>query len=557
MNLANAIFANAPGTKVRCSRGGVGRQLDLSTTWPASVCGSSYHIGEGAVKLSNIACFMDLLLLDPGEVAVYASKPENGAIYCEIGDDCAYVTDYAVKASPYSSQQHIAWAQFAWELTFGKNAELRQLFKKCLSDWDKGKSVRAENLAALCDSHYYGCLKPRKNVVSQTSDLTDAEMEAAFRSHMFRGKGPAFSSVRGLRQSIYEGTTGQEAASPPAPDAGAVREDSAGLIRDCLDGKYLIPYAWKEEQAGLIPPLDSLEQYVPDAVFKKVLAKIRQRTAKILSRMGNEDTGEARIRALGKDYVNIIISGKPGTGKTYTAFALGAATGMPVYSVSCSHNTDEDLFQGLTVMVDGVPTAVPTNTTECFEKGGILLLEEINLPQPAVMMGALGQAVEYPFILQKNGHIPIRRHPLCIIIGTMNFGTAGSKTVSQPFSNRFKQSYVMDDPEEAKFVSILANTTGEARGFCRWVYQCYDRITKSIAKENGTADVESILLALSLRTCTGAIENYQEGEAPKDAVRDSIIGKIREQDPDVAESCAAILDSFPDWDGRKGAWHGS
>lgn len=110
---------------------------------------------------------------------------------------------------------------------------------------------------------------------------------------------------------------------------------------------------------------------------------------------------------------------------------------------------------------------------------GILLLEEINLVNAAVTMGALGQLVEFPFIIKKFGYQPLRRHPLCIIITTMNTGTAGSKSMSQPFANRFKQSFVLDDPKKDDFIRILMNT-GASRDICRWVYDCYERVVACV-----------------------------------------------------------------------------
>ena len=216
-----------------------------------------------------------------------------------------------------------------------------------------------------------------------------------------------------------------------------------------------------------------------------------------------------------------------------------------MYVVSNSHNTDEDEYQGMTKMVDGKPTAVITDTMRCYEHGGILVLEEINLPMAAVVMGSLGQAVEYPFILKKDGYIPVRRHPLCIIISTMNTGTAGSKVLSQPFANRFKQSYILDDPEKGNFIKILSQIEPN-EVICSWVYECYDRIVNCIKQDNAVADIDSILLSLSMRSCVGALENIQEGCEAREAVRNSIIGKIAEQDMEVAMSCEKVLKSIPD-----------
>ena len=162
-------------------------------------------------------------------------------------------------------------------------------------------------------------------------------------------------------------------------------------------------------------------------------------------------------------------------------------------------------------------------------------------------MGALGQAVEFPFILKENGFEVVRRHPLCIFITTMNTGAVGTKPMSQPFANRFKQSYLLDDPDKETFIQILVNKTGEDKKLCRWVYNAYDAIIKCLKKNDGMVDTESILLSLSMRSCIGAIENIQEGEHPKDAIRDSMIGKIAEQDIEVSKICLRAVDALSDY----------
>ena len=53
-----------------------------------------------------------------------------------------------------------------------------------------------------------------------------------------------------------------------------------------------------------------------------------------------------------------------------------------------------------------------------------------------------------------------------------------------------------------------------------------------------------------MRTCIGAIENIQEGMEAREAIKNSIIGKIAEQDIDVAKSCEKTLASMrnPDFE---------
>lgn len=449
----------------------------------------------------------------------------------------------------------IMLALFVMNLTLAPasgNQELVSAFKDAVDEYTYAAgNVSPNTMALICDNFYYTIIRPNQKVTYNTiihptqkvtvqADLNLFEVEAKMRAE----GGMSFPSIL---DDTEVGRTPKFVGKKEKTRRPAKKKENP-FIKDCLDGKYVVPYKWTEEQADYIQPLNAIKDFIPNQAFYSLLTKIKARTNRVLGRMQEaEKEGReiSRVEAIGMDYINVTLTGKPGTGKTRLAYALGSATGMPVYTVSCSHNTDEDEFCGMTKMVDGKPTAVPTDTLRAFENGGILLLEEINLPQPAVVMGALGQATEFPFILKKDGYMPIRRHPLCIIISTMNTGTAGSKVLSQPLANRFKQSFVLNDPKKEDFVKILQNT-GAPKEACSWVYEVYTRIVSFVENENAMADVESILLSLSMRSCIGALENMQEGMDPRDAVRNSIVGKIAEQDAEVAENCEIVLRSLPE-----------
>jgi MoxR-like ATPase len=55
------------------------------------------------------------------------------------------------------------------------------------------------------------------------------------------------------------------------------------------------------------------------------------------------DGGMTDIAAIAKDYINLFLIGKPGTGKTKTAYALAAALGLPIYTIAMTKNTEEDV----------------------------------------------------------------------------------------------------------------------------------------------------------------------------------------------------------------------
>ena len=230
--------------------------------------------------------------------------------------------------------------------------------------------------------------------------------------------------------------------------------------------------------------------------------------------------------------------GKPGTGKTTLAYALSAATGLPVYTEAISHNTDETAFSGVTTIVDGKPSFCETDFLNAYTNGGIIVLEEINLAQPSVMMGGLGQAIEYPFIVKENGYKDVRRHPLCIIIGTMNVGTAGSKQLNAAFANRFHQVYTLNDPTRESLVDVLVKRTTMDKSVCEWVYGAYEETVRLLMDPDIDAEcnVEDVIAGLSLRTCMGALECMEEGDSALDAISNSLIGSIALMDLTLAKN---------------------
>lgn len=541
--LSTLLFATNRGADLPCSPGlkvGMTSDLYISRKRPA---GAASALSQA--KISLIGFTLNRLLILGAESMAFG-KLNNGILYGEFSGT-------RVVTNPAGFELHVAGERISPEeiiamifihaLTFGDNKELKSQYHVALKAMNSLGKVRPETVFKLCDSFYYGCAKRIGNEIQVVTEEGDEQIDACLRSGELKTV-PELQEASGV--SKCKATVVKERKKKQE----VKKTDLLELLSECKSGKYKIPYEWDESQADYIQPISALDGYIPTAEFRSILTKVTYRLGKVISRLPSLDIskGADRVAAIGQDYVNLTLSGKPGTGKTKLVHMLASATGMPVYTISNSHNTDEDEYEGKTKMINGAACSVETDTLKCVEHGGILLLEEINLVNAAVAMGALGQLVEFPFILKKFGYEPIRRHPLCVIITTMNTGTAGSKSMSQPFANRFKQSFVLNDPKKGDFIRILRNTGAEA-DVCRWVYDCYDRITACV-EEDSMADVESILLSLSLRSCVGAIENIQEGMEPAEAIRNSIIGKIAETDRDVAENCMKVLKSMrtPDFD---------
>jgi len=218
------------------------------------------------------------------------------------------------------------------------------------------------------------------------------------------------------------------------------------------EGNGKISYEWTDEQKSKIVNSNFLDEFVPSYVFYRMANKITYRCNKIIERMKSGLSGRD---AIDRDFINVRLVGNPGTGKTVMAEALSAALGLPIYTIPIQKNAEEDTFEGKNKIVDGNLTFVNTDFLEAYKNGGIIVLEEINLASPALVMGALGQAIEPPFLINENGYKKVTRHPMCIIIGTQNVNTIGSQGINQAFASRFKQTYIVNDPSEDEFIERL------------------------------------------------------------------------------------------------------
>lgn len=481
-------------------------------------------------KISSAARVVDFI--SAGQIAYYRSD-SNKMVYLEIGENTAEavkiicseeVDGYEVRCSEnaealggYHSVRVSIIPSLLYEIVMGENDELQDVFREILGEISNPGSSMIDNLYLMCDSFYYGCAKGKK--VHYTADLTESEIMAAFRSGLFKKvAGSAW------KKSDFDTAKPMKAKAEKKDDKGQE------FMQACMAGKYRIGYDWPEQMKKFIVNKSYLEKFEYTPEFEEILRKIKFRADRILERM---DMGLTGAEAIGKDALNIAIVGKPGTGKTALAYALSAATGMPVSSTIWQKNSEEDEGEGKTKIVDGKPMFVETYSLLAHQYGGIDVNEEINLADPGVTMGVLGQKLEYPFIIKKNGYEPVTRHPLNIVIATMNVGTNGSNTLNEALKNRLIAIFQLEDPTRGTFINILEKATAAKREICEWVYDAYDAVVSYL--KDPDINEEEICMGLSIRTCIGAIENMEEGQEPLRALKNSIVGSIAMSDRELAE----------------------
>lgn len=384
------------------------------------------------------------------------------------------------------------------------------------------KMPYSEDPLLFCDAVYYGFANRCVVNFSDPDATIETQASLAYRN------GTLYPYIGNVPEGFsLDGSFVKEEKTNPLPDFSYYSE-----------GNAFLDYDWDAESKLRISPIDFLDSFVPTQAFFSVAQKVEFRLKKVMERLNNGLTGN---KAIGKDYLNIRLTGNPGSGKTVLAYALSSALGLPIYTVPIQKNTEEDVFEGKNKLVKNEFSFVNTDFLNAYKNGGIIVLEEINLADPALIMGALGQAIEPPFIINENGYKKVSRHPMCVIIATQNVGTTGSRGVNQALVSRFPHTYVINDPSREEFVDRLMLRYAD-KDTCEWVYSSYCAIKYWLCQPEQSA--EDIALALSFRACVGILEDIEEGISRREAIM-KFYAIIYGESPEIAESAKAIIKSLP------------
>ena len=489
---------------------------------PASVAAT-----KAKAKISRVGLLLDKLLVDQ---SVYLASINEGDLgYAEYGS-----SDGEIYAGVYDGTR-VKWLNgkapdsntgklapvFAYALGVnGGNNQTNTDFSSAVSFFETVKgNCSIALLVTLCDTFYYEFAKPladaKKDDIDESIPLTEEELNQLNRTKSVEtlcdiGASPTYINIS---------------------DAPMVSDSDDENFEKIKSGEYYIGYEWSEEQQKKIPKISYLDNFVPTPEYYKLFGMIKESAEKVLLELDTaEGSGEVDMDAIIKNnYINTIMVGKPGTGKTSVAYALGASLGIPVYTVVNSRNTEEDNYEVKNKVVDGKITFCPTPFLNAFKNGGIVVLEEFNLVSPDVIMGSIGQAVEAPFILMEDGYKEVKRHPLCFIIATMNTATQGSKEPNEAFTSRFPDTFLMDDPEDKDFIRILMSDGNSDKDSAN-VYNAYRAIIDRLTADS----LEDIAMSLTMRHCLATLKAMRRGTPFKEAVKRCIVNAIGIKDIKIA-----------------------
>lgn len=320
----------------------------------------------------------------------------------------------------------------------------------------------------------------------------------------------------GHKEPVEEETKGNTLFSMPL----------AMFMQKCRTGDFLVPYQWQEWQKGAIPPLSYLDSFVPTEEFRELLLSVH---AQLMEKVEAMKKNLPYMETIGDNAVNIKVVGRPGSGKTVLIEAVIAALGLPKATVNCKERMEEDEIEGINKIVDGKITSIETDVCRIHTYGGAAVLEEVNLPDPGILQGTLGQALVFPYTLKKDGYIPVKRHPLTVYFATMNVGTNGTNGLNEAFSSRFSEGLELDMVSKEAFIQILAKK-GNKKKDCQSVYDIFQAVLNCLSKTH-----EDIALAITMRHCIKALKLMEIGFPLKKAVEKTFLAEIAAVDGKAAE----------------------
>lgn len=513
INLGTLLYAASGAVGSICPGANVGQIM------PYGSPRGSKHEGRMGPKISKLIIALDNII--QGKVA--ALMGDDGEIYVEhkgstIGS--AYISS---TGDVYYTNEHVSLISAMFLKTYLDNAEMSGETDKALAEYaDKGH-LENTTAALLSDIFYYEAKEDFTNPLTKglavDPSIRTQVQQAVRTKHLKPVSGGKLAPLFSVEFSMitFDGKNVE------------TKKDTTLLdwYDDVKQGALDIGFTYTPEQAKRIRPLDFLNGFVPNAAFRKMATLATYDLNEVQNRLSIGLTGN---EAIGSNYLNMILVGKPGTGKTTTAEALSAALGLPIYTVTNTKNTEEDNFQGMTKVVEGGLKFTPTPFLEAYENGGIIVLEEFNLPDPAVMQGAIGQAIEYPFILMKDGYEEVHRHPLCVIIATMNTAVQGARLPNEALTSRAPVTIIMEDPNADEFIDILVNK-GYEESDCKKVYKAYQAVLDYLENESGN---EELVMCVTLRHCLGCLKLMKAGFDIKEAIKETMIGSIAIRDLKLA-----------------------
>ena len=252
------------------------------------------------------------------------------------------------------------------------------------------------------------------------------------------------------------------------------------------------------------------KQYVADEA-------VRSRIAEPPVKFIGDEIMELAVAALLQGE-NVLLSGGKATGKNILADNLAWLFRRPVYTVSFHVNTDSSTLIGTDTFTGGEVRLRRGPVALAAQYGGFCILDEINMAKNDAV-SVLHAALDYRRIIDVPGYDKIPLHPAARMIGTMNYGYAGTRELNEALVSRF---LVIDMPpltEETLFY-LMQSKFPDLKPAAR---EALAGLYLDLQKKAKQAEITT--RALDLRGLFGAIGTMRQGLSPYLAVQIGIVNK--------------------------------
>lgn len=162
--------------------------------------------------------------------------------------------------------------------------------------------------------------------------------------------------------------------------------------------------------------------------YRPVVIRKGKKTTKIQGVMPAEFE---RIVQLASQRVPVMMVGPAGCGKTFLGDKVAEALDLDFFDQSCSEGVSESIFTGwlLPIGASGRFEYVSSPFIECYENGGVFLLDEIDAADPNLLTFLNKAIANDSFMLPQRFKKPlVEKHPDFVVIAAANTFGKGADT---------------------------------------------------------------------------------------------------------------------------------
>ena len=187
------------------------------------------------------------------------------------------------------------------------------------------------------------------------------------------------------------------------------------------------------EEEGISEKL--LEELRSFRSFYKLEEEDEKRLPKMEYLYYGKEIWEAAIAAL-LSGANLLLDGPKATGKNVLAQGLALAFSRPEWDISLYVNSDASSLVGSDTFSQGEVKLRKGPILECALHGGFGILDEINMAKNE-SLAVLHATLDFRHSIDLPGYGQFPLHEATRLIGTMNYGDAGTREVNEALASRF------------------------------------------------------------------------------------------------------------------------